>query len=401
MSGCVPVCTSREVRSLFLVTILLLTVFLWLHFILIRKPPINNVSHTLNLSTVEKTIQARQIHFPQRRSPYLTSGVSQNHLAQDPKKPLLVLHWTEQPGFYFHVNNSSFSGCPVSSCSATSDRKLLSIADAVVIHGHRINMSNLPSRKRPHKPYVLVWREAPPQTPSRLPLRKLDGYFDLMMAYTRDADVLFPYGLTGEGKQTEKVPPFNASRGVRPVAWMVSHCKTVCKREQYVAQLRHHIAVDTFGKCGERRCPEHITDCYRHLAETHLFYLSFENSLCDDYITEKFWLALQAGMVPVVRGPSPQSYHRVAPPNSFIHVEEFAGPKALAAHLLALSRNQTAYEEYHAWRSSHKLQYPRPMCNLCHRLHYGDRQKQLHLSKLWSVADLCHEPRDLDEESSS
>ena len=83
------------------------------------------------------------------------------------------------------------------------------------------------------------------------------------------------------------------------------------------------------------RCPGPRLDCYRHLAETHLFYLSFENTLCDDYITEKFWLALQAGMVPVVRGPSPQSYHRVAPPNSFIHVEDFAGPKALAAHLLA------------------------------------------------------------------
>ncbi|KAF0311927.1 Alpha-(1,3)-fucosyltransferase C [Amphibalanus amphitrite] len=180
---------------------------------------------------------------------------------------------------------------------------------------------------------------------------------------------------------------------------MVSHCITVCKREQYVAKLRRYIAVDTFGKCGEQQCSGNKDDCYRRLAETHLFYLSFENSLCDDYITEKFWFALRYGMVPVVRGPSPQSYHRVAPPNSFIHVEDFAGPKALAAHLLALSRNQTAYEEYHAWRSSHKVQYPRAMCNLCHRLHYGGQQRPLRLSKLWSVEDLCHEPRDLGEKS--
>ena len=32
------------------------------------------------------------------------------------------------------------------------------------------------------------------------------------------------------------------------------------------------------------------------------FYLSFENALCRDYITEKFYLALHAGTLPIVYG---------------------------------------------------------------------------------------------------
>ena len=32
------------------------------------------------------------------------------------------------------------------------------------------------------------------------------------------------------------------------------------------------------------------------------FYLAFENSHCQDYITEKFWRALDKGIVPIVMG---------------------------------------------------------------------------------------------------
>jgi len=40
----------------------------------------------------------------------------------------------------------------------------------------------------------------------------------------------------------------------------------------------------------------------------------------------------------------------MAPPNSFIHVEDFASPKDLVDYLEYLSRNDTAYEKYHQWR---------------------------------------------------
>ena len=181
----------------------------------------------------------------------------------------------------------------------------------------------------------------------------------------------------------------------RLLAWMVSHCKTFSQREQYVSQLGQHIPVDVFGSCGERRCAGPRPDCYRQMAQTHLFYLAFENSLCDDYITEKFWLALKVGMVPVVRGPPSAHYQRVAPPHSFIHVEEFSGPGALAGRLLSLAENRTEYLRYHAWRRSHTVQFPSPLCELCRRLGQSVQDQTVPLSEVWDARTHCRQPNDL------
>jgi alpha-1,3-fucosyltransferase len=53
-------------------------------------------------------------------------------------------------------------------------------------------------------------------------------------------------------------------------------------------------------------------------AKNYKFYLSFENSVCRDYISEKFWKALNNNIVPVVLGGA--DYSRVAPPKSYINV---------------------------------------------------------------------------------
>ena len=41
----------------------------------------------------------------------------------------------------------------------------------------------------------------------------------------------------------------------------------------------------------------------------------------------------------------------MAPPNSYIHVEDFDTPHELAKYLDYLDRNETAYAEYHQWRA--------------------------------------------------
>ena len=41
----------------------------------------------------------------------------------------------------------------------------------------------------------------------------------------------------------------------------------------------------------------------------------------------------------------------MAPPHSYIHVEDFESPSALVDYLDYLNQNNTAYLEYHAWRT--------------------------------------------------
>jgi len=48
--------------------------------------------------------------------------------------------------------------------------------------------------------------------------------------------------------------------------------------------------VDIFGRCGTENCPrKESSSCFDKLKKDYYFYLSFENSNCRDYITEKFF----------------------------------------------------------------------------------------------------------------
>ena len=51
-------------------------------------------------------------------------------------------------------------------------------------------------------------------------------------------------------------------------------------------------------------------------------------------------------VLPIVMGARPEDYERVAPYNSFIHVEQFKGPKELAEYLLELDKDDKKYNQY-------------------------------------------------------
>ena len=62
--------------------------------------------------------------------------------------------------------------------------------------------------------------------------------------------------------------------------------------------------------------------CFNHLINSPFqFYLSLENSLCQDYITEKFWKILPYNMIPIVLNGVNMS--NTAPPHSYIDIKDF------------------------------------------------------------------------------
>ena len=52
-------------------------------------------------------------------------------------------------------------------------------------------------------------------------------------------------------------------------------------------------------------------------------------------------------VVPIVFGGNRKDYEVLAPPNSFIHVNDFASAADLAAYLRLLHENDRLYERYY------------------------------------------------------
>ena len=79
--------------------------------------------------------------------------------------------------------------------------------------------------------------------------------------------------------------------------------------------MQKTMGVDVLGGCG-KQCPDkfkdgRLGDCKSIIGTEYKFYLAFENSICKDYVTEKFFGILKYNIVPVVlNGGSNEFYVR-------------------------------------------------------------------------------------------
>lgn len=70
----------------------------------------------------------------------------------------------------------------------------------------------------------------------------------------------------------------------------------------YFLRLQHG-PVDVYGNCGTFTCPRNDSaKCNQIIRDDYMFYLAFENSADQDYVTEKIMTAYQNDAVPVVLG---------------------------------------------------------------------------------------------------
>ena len=208
-----------------------------------------------------------------------------------------------------------------------------------------------------------------------------------MIAYQQSADVYFPYGYYYP-KPVANELQINTNRP-KLVSWIVSHCRTHSKREHYVKTLQQYIPVDIYGRCGPLNCSRTNRSCLHMIELTYKFYLSFENSACVDYITEKAWKILAINVVPVVMGGA--DYKSLLPPHSFIDVRDFRSAKHLAEYLLMLSNNDTLYRKYFEWKQHYDTGRPSFYCQLCaymNRVHAQNDTSTWAPGRLTYVSDI-------------
>ncbi|GFO26137.1 alpha-(1,3)-fucosyltransferase c-like [Plakobranchus ocellatus] len=311
---------------------------------------------------------------------------------------------------FFYINRrpnkkdcTKFTGCKYSACAKTSK---FEEADVVILNPARMKkVQELPA-KRPGQIWVMQSRE-----PTNLPSMETLGQYDLdnkvnftMMIFS---DSTWPVRLGSlkerplPNKDYDKI--FQAKRF--EVAWFVSECDRPSRRMEYVKRMMSSVDVHIYGKCGNMTCGSKGYRmggkkdlCLSLLSRDYKFYLSFENTFCRDYVTEKFYdMFKEVDVIPVVRGGV--DYTKLFPPGIFINAKDFPSPESLGSYLQSLAKNKQAYVAMLKEKNRYiKDKNPRSLfyCDLCKIAHTGEPNHIYPSFLKWvRKPDNCWKPTDL------
>lgn len=324
-------------------------------------------------------------------------------------KTILIWDIRNHIDFQVLIDEKWLNRCPIRDCYLTRERTLSALhqADAVIFNAPPLKYQDFPfdSHRRAEQRYIFLSPEPPVLFADDI--EKFNHLFNWTMSYKRDSDIPYLYGsVEPRSRPIKKLSVHDATKGkTKLVAWFVSHCFTQSRREAYVQQLAQLIDVDIYGDCSNNslKCAQnsttHLSDdsCYDMLERDYKFYLAFENSLCQDYVTEKFFKILQRRIIPVVLGEA--DYSSIAPGHSYIDARKFS-PQGLATYLKKLAENDTLYNGFFHWKNKYSVtvRYPdmaqKALCHLCEKLH-TDGRKSIYtdLGSQWSRKTQCIRPR--------
>ena len=274
--------------------------------------------------------------------------------------------------------------------------------DALVFHGR--DPQNPPLQRNPSQIYIMYLWESPWFRGGHF----IKGdFYNWSSTYSKKSDLTMKHGWWAKLPQNatnamDKLPPYaKRPKNSTTIAWVVSHCGAASGRDAYVTELKRHIKVDVYGRCG-KPCPGgtggNSVNCYDRIAKTgqYKFYLAFENSNCEDYISLKPYRALNSSMVPIVLGGKhAKDYIGVFPPNSYIDVRNFTSPKKLAEYVKVLDDDDGKYLAYHAWRKDFYVHEGfgdlRAFCQICKALYDPSKTKPktVNWGSFWNKNTMC------------
>ncbi|XP_055959467.1 3-galactosyl-N-acetylglucosaminide 4-alpha-L-fucosyltransferase FUT3 [Patella vulgata] len=290
-----------------------------------------------------------------------------------------------------------FANCEIKSCVIVNE---LEAAHGVIIY--MVSYQRLPPFPRPPgQVWVLFGLESPPHSNSQVFKHPVwQSQINWTMTYRLDSTIPIPYGQTLHRPVREQ-PDLKQIlvKKTKLIAWVVSNCVTESQRRKYVQLLQTHLRepVDIYGRCGTLD-PGPGEGVFNTISEKYKFYLAFENSLCVDYVTEKFHQRQNLNLIVIVRGGG--NYSHFYPKKSLLDTNDFTTTKELAEYIHYLDRNNTAYLEYLSNKAPFVAKdsiytMSNGVCEICKRLHEPIVQTCYKNIGNWWYQNACHEPKDL------
>lgn len=310
-------------------------------------------------------------------------------------------------------------------------------ADAIVFQGNNIPRVT-PNRLNSNQAFVFLNIESPQYLHyTRLNSPKLNDFFNWTMTYRLDSDIPYLYGavlpsyiplesvhMSHMEKQTADFinfrnyessgNVFNSIIGIRgkdyrsifrrkskSSVWFVSHCRTASGRERYISQMQPFTHIDIYGTCSNitNACPKRNPHCNKKMKDTYKFFIAFENSLCDDYITEKVFRWFEEDIIIVVRGA--RHYAQYLPKGAYIDADDFTSPADLGKYLTKLGSDEDAYLKYLMRKDQYSVVGEQEnvqiaFCNLCYKLNNLDQfRKSAAPLEQWWTKGKCINPSDI------
>lgn len=281
-------------------------------------------------------------------------------LSEYDRRPVLVYAWDPLEEFLF-VGSDGVRACSVPCLFVAGmrddERACMAAVDAFVFNPPTsLVRKHRPLWSLPHQHNVLFLTESEAIW-GRVPELMRGFGADLSVSYRLDADVPMSYFI-GLEQYTDRRYFEARKSAAAPVAMFISNCESQwvkSERGRFIQELMQHIEIDSYGKCfANRELPPALRDAPWWEAKWNVtahyrFVLAFENSLADDYVTEKLYHAFVVGSVPIYWG-APNVARFLPAPNAAVNVADFASARELAQHLHFLLDNEQEYDAMLAWK---------------------------------------------------
>lgn len=316
-----------SIKTLFYITTFSMLILLYLSLNDLKTQ--NEILFIKRIEGVENTM-VKLIH-------HLDKNTEDDKSNSKPKLELkYILQWTSPknvPFVYMGEGQKGFidRNCTFTNCYVTSNRTYLgdyTKFDLIAFCGPeavRMNKNSLPERRSPHQKFAFASIESSDNYP--VCSDKLNNVFNWTWTYKLASEAKWGYIVVRDANRNIIGPKKNMhwlrlaemdpvsdelkeklKKKTKAAAWFVSNCYSRSGREIFVKQLqaalkKYNLNVDIYGKCGPLKCSRDDQDgCNKMLSTNYYFYLSFENSFAEDYVTEKLLYPLQHDAIPIVLG---------------------------------------------------------------------------------------------------